>query len=275
MIGLLRILVVSLLFILNIETIVFAQDKHKESGVGVGVDLRPFEISIFPGYFGNIENIPLELRQVISHPDDIWVYGTKRPLITIPENNLVMGGAISFSATLSGELKLYRLRLRSGPNYSWLFPIKTYPEGAEAIREVNQYGTSLRGTGTSLIYYKMIVRPVLKPGWTHELDFRIYNGWMAVGGFSVNYYKLAIETGYDRWNSFDSLENKEVSRNKLAKTYGGFGWRDINGEMGGASIFFFLGKSKTTAKLSNIAQGMQITYNDKYYISFVVSIHLF
>jgi hypothetical protein len=269
-------MLVSFLLIFGFGTEVFAQDKPKENDIDFGLDFRPIDVNILPGYFGKIENVPLELRQVISHPDDTWIYGSKRTLITIPENSIGdMGRAGALSVTLSGELKLYRLRLRSGPNYYLLFSGRSYPEGTDAVREVNQFGTSGRGNGTSLVYYKMRVRPVLNPGWTHEADFRVYNGWMAVGGYSINRYKLAIETGYDRWNAYSPLERKEISRNRLAKIYGGFGWRDITGEMGDVSAFLLIGKTKTTFELADIAKGMHLTYGDNYYVSAVVSTHFF
>ncbi len=245
--------------------------KDSKDNFGFGLDFRPIDINVMPGYFGKVENVPLELRQVVSNPDDTWIYGSRRPILTIPGNSLKMGGAGGFNLTLSPELRIYRLRLRIGPNYSLFFPNRS---SGNTVREVNQYGSSQRGTGNSLVYYKLEMSPTLKPGWTSEAEFQVYRGWSVATGYSVNYYKLQVDRGYDRYNSFDSLHSDDVSRNKLAKTYGGMGWRN-NGNSGRVSTFVFVGKTRTTGNLTEAGRNMVITYKDHYYGSWVVSFHLF
>lgn len=170
---------------------------------GFGLDVKltsPFLSSPGPITFSNI---PQALRTVPSNQYGPLASGTP---VTIPVSTFtVQPSSVGFSIGFAPQYTAWRLTLRGGVSLAFM-NLTSGPPTAEGgpYEEINQFGTTQRGTGTSLVYYSMYwdrTPPIITP--FGELEFRISRFVSFVGGYSgPKTMTVTLENGYDQ---FDAL----------------------------------------------------------------------
>jgi hypothetical protein len=252
------VLAISVIFLLSSNA--FSQNKSEDNeNFSIGAEIRFLHFGGAPTLIKEIDNIPLGVRQVISHPSDTWIYGSRRPLITIPDKN-VDGGILSmieFGA--SPEISVWRFRLRSGVN----FTISTFGEGPEKANfdttpAVNQYGQPQRGTGTSLVYYTVRGQNSWKPSLIHEIDFDIGRNFLVIVGYSASNSTIIAESGYDRYDSLEKYKDYELGILRVDKRYLGFGIQPGMEDMARWLTVSFIGGT-TELSFNPTVQGNSLT----------------
>lgn len=271
-----------LICVLYSVSFAFAQSddrKHKKSNFGFGIEAKLFGADATFNESTKVSDIPLNLRQVPSHPEDTWIYGSRRVIRTIPSDTIIFNGSnVGQNFAFSPELTVWRLRARSGVNFfvggSGDGPSK---DSDNTTREMNQYGGSSRGYGTSLVYYSVYSKSSRKPGINNEVDFDIGNDLLLIAGYSWRNYNLVAQSGYDRWDSLEEYSTSVVSENKFVKRYAGFGWQpdlsDDNTNNRPLTISAVVGKGKTTANLTGAGTGMKVEYGRPWFFEFSFAAH--
>ena len=99
---------------------VFAEDapslpSHGRSDLAFGLEFK-FTQNFLVGGFGEARDLPLALRQVPSHPDDTWIYGSSTVIRTIPLDSYALSEKATFIPAISPEITINRFRLRAGLN---------------------------------------------------------------------------------------------------------------------------------------------------------------
>lgn len=254
-----------------------AAQEHEKTNFGLGFELRFFGVNSSIGdNIKAIENVPLELRQVPSHPDDIWIYGIKRVIRTIPYDSIDLGGFDGLTVSLSPELTAWRFRLRSGPNlYLGSFGGGPRRSNEGNTREINQYGKPTRGYGTSLVYYSIYGQSSWKPGITSEVDLDIGKGLLLMAGYGWNNHKLTAESGYDRWDALEKYESRKLADSRIVKRYLGFGWQpdmDNNGWRP-MTLSLSIGKTRTKLNLTEIGKEMIFRHSNPWFFELSFSAH--
>lgn len=254
-------------------------DENKKPVAGFGIEFKFFGADVSANdYLKEINNVPIELRQVPSHPNDTWIYGSTQVVRTIPYDSIKLGAASGLLFSLSPELTIWRFRVRSGPNLYWSGLGKGPSKSNEGnTREINQYGEPLRGYGTSLVYYSIYSQNSWKPGVTNEADLDIGKDFLLIAGYSWNNYKLVSESGYDRWDALEKYQRHEVAVSRRIKKYLGFGWQPNVDDNGWRPIMISLmvGKSRTLTRLTEAGKGMTFQYGNPWFLEFNFSVHGF
>ncbi len=234
-----------------------SQNENKNSNFGMGLEFKFFDVSSFPVFMKEVDNVPLALRQVPSHPDDTWIYGNQQVMRTIPFDSINPSGFESLNFTVSPELTLWRFRLRSGLMFSYASFGGAEPKNEGSTREINQYGVPERGYGTSLVYYSIYGRNSWKPGVITEADLNIYKGFLAMVGYGWSNYNLVTETGYDRYDALEQYRAYDLGSARSVRRYLGGGWSpDVDNGWRPITIYVVYGKTRTEINLSGLAEGM-------------------
>lgn len=275
-----------LFFTLFSVSLAFAQSNpnskeyyDERTNLGLGLEFKFLGVNATLGDNFKISNVPLELRQVPSHPDDTWIYGSKRVIRTIPDDSIKFSNISGLTFSLSPELTVWRFRLRSGPNFYHFGSPGGGPRKSNegSTREINQYGKPTRGYGTSLVYYSIYGKNSWKPGMANEADLDIGKNLLLMAGYGWNNYKLVTESGYDRWDMLERYEMRELADNRLVKRYLGFGWQpdvdDGRRSWRPITVYLLLGKTETLAKLTEFGRGMTIEYGRPWFLEFGFSAH--
>ncbi len=251
------------------------EEKYKIPNFSLGMNFQLLTIETVPHNFGTTGNIPLRFRQIPSHPDDTWIY--QNPVIkTISSDSVKPGALFYFGNRIGPEVAVYRLKFRSGINVIIPLAPKLMPD-ANSTREVNQFGTSVRGEGTSLVYYGIEARGTKKPGFYYEAEVHISKKFSLLAGYGKENYNVFLQNGYDRWNKFSKYRNYHLSSNQIEKRYLGLNWwpdrgEDDFGDFG--DLFVNIGKVSTLVSPSQEAGDLPVNYGANWFMSFGSSLHL-
>lgn len=275
----LRVVAVSF-FVLFSASFVFGQSSSpdQKTKIGFGLEIKFFGVSAGLDNDSKVTNVPLKLRQIPSHPQDKWIYGSRRPILTVPSDSIGLGnlgGGLNFS--LSPELTLWRFRVRSGVNVSYIGTGGSEKSNEGSTREINQYGKPQRGSGTSLVYYSIYKQNSWKPGLTSEVDFDLGKNTLFIAGYGWNNYKLVTEKGYDRWDALEVYEKNDLSNNRVIKRYIGIGFQpEIEKNFRPISINITAGRMRHEARPTEYGRGLTFKYTDNpWFIEFSFAAHTF
>jgi hypothetical protein len=257
-------LVIGLAFLMATPT-AFAQDDDDRGGFGINFrwEMLGFnEVGLGPIGFSNI---PQSLRTVPSNSaGPLYPAGTP---VVIPGSTFSIGDPkfIGFSAiSLAPQYEAWRFTFRGGvsiatPN----FPAQNLPtaEGGP-YQEINQFGTSQRGTGTSLVYYSAYWSKdnPIKPKPFGEIEFRVAGPLSLIGGYggfqkTVN---VALENGYDQYDALTPYSKVTIA-SAVIKAYGPYGSAKLRfGHYGGV----FIKVMQTTASFSSSYPGLTLNTAD-------------
>ncbi len=274
-----RIPVLVLLIVLFSIGSVSAQDnKNGRDNFNIGFSFKLFDITtaLNDPYIEEIGNVPIALRQVPSHPNDIWIYGNRPIIRTIPYDSVGGGNLGSFNLGISPELTVWRFRIRSGINFS-TGGLGSMAEKSNngSTREINQYGQPVRGYGTSLVYYNIHGESSWKPGLIHEADFDIGKSLLIITGYSWSNYDLVGESGYDRWDMLEKYRDYELGNVRIIKKYLGFGWRpEVEKEQRPITMYFLVGKARSAVDLTESGKGLSLRHKNPWLFQFGLAAHL-
>lgn len=260
-------------FVLFLASPAFAQTvEYKRPNFALGLEGRFFHFDYLLNA-GKFENVPLALRQVPSHPNDIWIYGSRPVMRTVPFDSINLGSDSNLVFSVAPEITVHRLRVRSGVSFTSISPITPDPYNNDSLREVNQYGRPTRGYGTSLVYWGIARKSTVKPGWISEADFEIGKGIAFIGGYSTNRYKLVFESGWDRWDRLEKYRIYDLSDNTVQKVYGGLGFQPGKVEGNPVRVSVLAGKAKVISDFTDLAEGMTVDYGSPWFFGLGFSVH--
>lgn len=208
-----------------------------------------------------IKNVPAGYRQVPGHPDDPW----RGKISTIPDSTLSPGALVVTSNDFLLLLRAGKGMVSIGPSWvtsglmpraGWFgFMDDHYPPPVSNTKEVNQMGFVQRGVGTALVYYASKSRWNPVPGFTFEYDRRRDKVATWFIGCHLTNYRLDIQRGYDRYNSFETLDHKAFAVGLMPSAIFGVKIGDLENTGG---ISFFTGFGLPFFKLANQAKGASI-----------------
>jgi hypothetical protein len=172
--------------------------------VGLGFDRRP----------ASVIYIPQDLRIVPTHKDD----GTVRQR-TIPHETIDIPAQTLFTLSMGPQWRMGFLKLRGGLNLA--FDIKSGSEPLTGgIIEWGQFANNdSRGTGTSLVYVKVLTPQV---AWGPYAEAEVGSNRIGIiGGYSRMMSKLKYENGWDRYNEFEVRESLDGINSRSQLYIGG------------------------------------------------------
>jgi len=266
-------LVLSSVFVFS--GIASAQNSSKTENFSIGLEARIFNLMVAPTLVKEVSNIPSVIRQVPSHPDDTWIYGNRRPIITIPDDTVsgLMSG--SMGAGISPEVSAWRFRFRSGISLAiFTFGGPTMGDFG-STPAINQYGEAKRGTGTSLVYYSVYGKTSWKPGLVHEVDFAITKSALLIVGYSYDNFRIVGQSGYDRHNSFEKYRDYDLGKGRIYKKYLGLGFQpEIDKGWRPATVNFLVGKTELKTELDGLGEGLNIRNGSPWFFQIGSAYHL-
>jgi len=271
-----HILVLSIV-LFSVGSVSAQGNKSGRDNFNVGFSFKLFDITttLNGPYIEEIGNVPIALRQVPSHPDDIWIYGNRSIIRTIPYDSVGGSNLGSFNLGISPELTIWRFRVRNGIIFS-LDNLGGVAEKSNSgsTREINQYGQPVRGYGTSLVYYNIHGESSRKPGLIHEVDFDIDKNLLAIGRYSWSNYNLVGESGYDRWDMLEKYRDYELGDVRVIKRSLGFGWRpEVEKGRRPITMYFLAGKARSAVDLTESGKGLDLRYKNSWLLEFGLSAH--
>jgi hypothetical protein len=171
-----------------------------------------------------VERVPDRLRQLPSHPDDVWIYGSRQVLRTIPYDSIEPNPVSTLMAVRAGpEVSLRRLRLRTGLSFAFMRRIEPglVKANTGATRLVNQRDLPFRGAGASVVYYNMFPDVSHVPGWFGEVSVDVSRHVAAFAGVGFDHVRLLVETGYDRFDRFEPYDRRVAGLIRVPGAHGG------------------------------------------------------
>ena len=165
----------------------------------------------------NFPSVPEELRTVPTHQGDGWFGTPGAPWVVPFPSSDINDASISDAVgiTVAPQFTVSRLTFRGGIYIPQAKFQTTRPIAGDfdTYHAVNQFGTTRRGVGTSLVYYSVYYDGVDNdPKPFGEIEFRLHRFLSVIGGYGGhhNSYKIALESGYDRFNSLEEYEKVEL-----------------------------------------------------------------
>jgi len=210
-----------------------------EDGFHFGLELRPAQIQVFPGYLQQISNVPASARMVPIHSGDPGA-GT---LVLIQPNSVQPGSYVPFSAAVAPEIGYGRITFRLGAIFS---PVSLAPrptKGSGGSTEEYNYlqGGNGRGYGAALVYYAGVVRPAYTPGAFGEIEIRGGGGFSAILGYQRSQHNVEIQQGWDRYDALETYQRLPLSSDTLQQPYAGIRWTTRSDRTLKPSVFVFGG----------------------------------
>lgn len=253
-------------------------DKPKRTNFGLGLSVG-LGLAVSPSNNFKIDNVPLELRQIPSHPNDGWIYGSKQVIRTIPYDLMnISHNSEGLKVSFSPELTIWRFRLRNGASlYNAADTDGPMRSNEGNTREINQFGKPTRGYGTSLVYYSIYGKKSSKFGWSGGADFDIGKGLLIMAGYDRwnNYYNILAESGYDRWNSLEKYKDYDLGKLSLNRRYVGFGWQpDVDNYRLPLVISVVGGKTNSIFRPTELGKNITFERNKNWFVEFGLSVHL-
>jgi hypothetical protein len=193
-----------------------------DDGVQFGLEIRPIEFQIFPGYLSQIGNVPVSARTVPIHSGDP---GAGTPVV-ISADSVQPGTYAPMSSAVAPELIYKRIRVRAGAIFSYV-PLAPRPREASngSTQEYNYLqGGNARGTGAALVYYAGVVEPDRTPGVFGEFEIGSGAGWSAIAGYQRTRQNVEIQQGWDRYDSLETYQRLPLSSDVLQQAYAGVRW---------------------------------------------------
>lgn len=181
-----------------------------------GIELRGL-FQFAPSALGTVSNLPAAVRTVPGHQGDP---NAGQPL-PIPDATIAPGTFTGILAGVAPQLKVGRFVFRAGA----LFGLTSFPhprkDSSGNTRELNQYGTTARGVGTSLVYYAVV--PSAKPlsGFYAESEIRASKNVGVIVGYSRTRYDLRVATGWDRYDALQPYMDYTLAESTMQSFYGG------------------------------------------------------
>lgn len=190
---------------------------------GWGLDVKA--MMGFGGSAGTLSvvNVPASLRTVPSN--NLGPLATGIP-VTIPDSSFsVKSSSISAQIGFGPEYSFGRFTVRGGGLLSFLNLTSGPPvAGGGNVDEINQFGTSQRGTGTSLVYYSIFWprTPSISP--FGELEVRLSRFVSVLGGYNGRENSsVTLQNGYDQNDKLTSFSNQKLASSSVkGAPYGGF-----------------------------------------------------
>jgi hypothetical protein len=181
-----------------------------------GIELRGL-FQFTPSALGTVSNLPAAVRTVPGHQGDP---NAGQPFL-IPDATIPPGLFTGILAGVAPQLKVGRFVFRAGG----LFGLTSFPQprkdSSGNTRELNQYGTTARGVGTSLVYYAVV--PSAKPlsGLYAESEIRASKSVGVIVGYSRTKYDLSVATGWDRYDALQPYMDYTLAESTMQSFYGG------------------------------------------------------
>jgi hypothetical protein len=181
----------------------------------------------------SFNNIPQSLRTVPSNQAGPLSAGT--PVVIpgssfdIPDPKFIAFSAIGFAP----HYAVKRFTFRGGVYLT--LPNTSTPGAPTAdsgpYQEINQYGTSARGVGTSLVYYSVYWGNggALNPRPFGELEFRVVGPFSVIGGYG-GFEKtsgILLVNGYDQYDALTPYSTQTIAQIET-KAYGRTGARSLS-----------------------------------------------
>lgn len=229
-----------------------------DDGLRFGLELRPAEFQVFPGYLQQISNVPASLRTVPIHSGDP---GAGNPAL-IPVNAVQPGAYLPFSLSVAPEIGYRRVTFRGGVIFS---PAALRPQPEEAssgsTQEYNYIqGGNSRGYGAALVYYAGLVRPALMPGVFGEAEIRLGGGFSVILGYRRSTANVEIQQGWDRYDALETYQTLRLSTDTLQQPYAGLRWSGRSDQVFKPSVYLIGGPTLVATHLTATGTGVTIQY---------------
>jgi len=179
-------------------------------------------LQVVPRMPGHFSNLPLSVRMIPQHKDDTWFCCPGNPRI-VPDNTVSSVLYSSLAVAVAPQVSFRRGILTFGANFSgWQMP--------EAVRgnywtttEINQYGTSARGAGTSLVGTAIVARDRIyaNPFVEWEFPIRKVPGRSILVGYAYTRIDISIRAFYDRNDHLETYKRYSISDSGLHELYVG------------------------------------------------------
>jgi hypothetical protein len=162
------------------------------------------------GYEGNrtgiLDSVPLSARTIPHHPDDpaYWKF-------VLPDKGYAIRTAEMYTSIAPKLILGGRIAFIGGP--IWNIPVST--DDSEIV-EVNQYGSSARGSGMSLAWGKAVSKFSATPGFFADAELFLGGAFSIVGGYQMSKLNYVFDRGYDRYDSLSDLDSVPLATHHLA-----------------------------------------------------------
>jgi len=217
------------------------------SGPQFSIETRTF-VQIFPSALGRISNIPASFRTIPGHSGD----SNAGLLITVPADTISPGLFSGLYAGVAPQLRVRGWRFRGGPQFGMYSSPQPQKVSTGNTRELNQFGTQQRGTGTALVYYAVVPRANPFSGGYGEIEHSVGSKIGLIAGYAWSPYDYTVKTGYDRYDSLESFQIYTLGTADMHRFYGGL-------EIGGRTAFLLLaGAGKQQISVGSGASGTEI-----------------
>jgi hypothetical protein len=225
-----------------------------------------------PDVGGLVDNVPQRFRQLPSHPGDVWIYGSRRTMRTIPFDSIQPNPVSNLTSLhVAAALTVRRLQLRGGPAFAIVPRIDQglVKGNTGATREVNQWGESYRGSGTSLVYYNMYPETSFMPGWLIESAITVNRRVSFFGGIGQDNFKLLAESGYDRFDRLEKYDLQKAGIVRVGNIHGGIDVQLAANRAHSAGLRLAVGQIRTPRP----AYGMTAGSAGRLYLAAGLSVH--
>ena len=179
-------------------------------------------LQVVPRMPGRFSNLPLSVRTIPQHKDDTWFCCLGTPRI-VPDRTVSSVLYSNLAVAVAPQVNFRRGILTFGTNFSgWQLP--------EAVRgsywttvEINQFGTSERGGGTSLVGTAIVARKRIYANPFVEWEFPIKKvpGRSILVGYAYTKIDISIRAFYDRYDSLETYKRYTISDSGLHELYVG------------------------------------------------------